>query len=179
MPAFPVRRPLLCAALALGATFLIATPALATHGPGDHRAGGDGVMSCAQADLPGTAACLQKTHPHPTKTTKPPYPTKTTTPYPTRTTTPPYTTTTTETTTETTTDTTTTTGETTTSTTTTPAGPTTTTSAPAAATTTAATRPGGELPDTGFGNSWLVWVGVLSVLAGAGLRLVRRVAGRH
>lgn len=37
----------------------------------------------------------------------------------------------------------------------------------------------GELPNTGFGNSWLIWVGGLLVLAGGGALAFQRVARRR
>ncbi|HEX3591112.1 MAG TPA: LPXTG cell wall anchor domain-containing protein [Pseudonocardiaceae bacterium] len=118
-------------------------------------------------------ACVtHTTTPHPT----------TTKPYPTTTTTPPYTTTT-ETTTETTTtettttETTTPTTETTTPTTT---GPHTTTTGAVFPTTTKPGTPGTtRLAFTGFGQSWLLWVGVLLLLAGGGFVAVHRVSRRR
>jgi len=63
---------------------------------------------------------------------------------------------------------------------------TTTTTAPGATTTVVGASPtststtgSGSLPSTGFGNSWLIWVGVLLLLVGGGIYALPRLARRR
>lgn len=55
----------------------------------------------------------------------------------------------------------------------------TTTGVAAAAATTSNTAGTGSLPNTGFGNSWLIWVGALLLLAGCGFVALPRIARRR